>query len=89
MEIDVVARRPSRERAKRLGGYKALGTRRDEGNDVMALLDEQPAQLARLVGGDAAGHPQEDAGHARMMPTYLEYAYFSMPSETSSRAMVR
>ncbi len=71
MEVDVVSRRTPRERAKRLGGDEALGARRDERNDLVALLDEQPAQLARLVGGDAAGHPQEDAGHARMMPTYL------------------
>ena len=73
VEVDVVSRRTPRERPKRLGGDEALGARRDEGNDLVALLDEQPAQLARLVGGDAAGHPQEDAGHARMMPT-LELA---------------
>ncbi len=65
VEIDVVSRRTPRERAKRLGGDEALGAGRDQRNDVVALLDEQPAQLARLVGGDAAGHPQEDAGHAR------------------------
>ena len=70
VEVDVVARRTPRERPKRLGGDEALGARRDERHDVVALLDEQPAELARLVGGDAAGHPQEDAGHARMMPTF-------------------
>jgi hypothetical protein len=37
----------------------------------VALLDQQPAQLARLVGGNAAGHPKEDAGHPRMMPIYF------------------
>ncbi len=71
VEVDVVSGGPARERAERLGRDKALGARRDERNDLVALLDEQPAQLARLVGGDAAGHPQEDAGHARMMPNYL------------------
>ena len=70
VEVDVVSRRTPRERLKRLGGDEALGARRDEGNDLVALLHEQPAQLARLVGGDAAGHPQEDAGHARMMPDF-------------------
>jgi hypothetical protein len=71
VEVDVVPRRTARERSKRLGGDEPLGVGRDEGNDLVALLDEQPAQLARLVGGDAAGHPQEDAGHARILPAYL------------------
>ena len=89
VEVDVIAGRAPREGAKRLGGDKALGAGRDEGHDVVALLDEQPAELARLVGGDAARHPQQDAGHPRMMPTYELYEYFSMPWETSSRAIVR
>jgi hypothetical protein len=32
------------------------------------LPDEKPAELARFVGGDAAGDPEEDATHAEMMP---------------------
>ena len=71
VEIDIVSRGAPRERAKGLGGDEAFGARRHERNDVVALLDQQPAQLARLVGGDAAGHPKEDAGHTRMMPTYF------------------
>ena len=69
MEVDVVRRRPPRERAKRLGRDEALGAGRDQRHDVVAFLDEQPAQLARLVGGDPTRHAEEDAGHAEMMPT--------------------
>ena len=71
MEVDVVARRTPRERAERLGGDEALGFGRHEWNDLVSVLDQQTTQLARLVGGDAAGHPKEDAGHTRMMPIYL------------------
>ena len=69
VEIDVVSGRPARERAERLGGDEALGARRHEGYDLVPLLHQQPAQLACLVGGDAAGHAEKDAGHAQMMPT--------------------
>ena len=73
VEIDVVAGRAPREGAERLGRHEPLGAGRHERNDLVSFLDEQPAQLARLVGGDAAGHPKEDAGHARMMPTERRY----------------
>ena len=73
VEIDVVPRRPPRERAERLGGDEALGARRHEGYDLVALLDEQPAQLTCLVGGDATGHAEKDARHAEMMPTHRGY----------------
>ena len=69
MEVDVVRRRPPRERAKHLGRDEALGPGRDQRYDVVAFLDEQAAQLARLVGGDPTRHAEEDAGHAEMMPT--------------------
>ncbi len=68
VEVDVVARRPPRQGAKRLLGDEALGAGRDERDDVVAVLHEQTAQLARLVGGDATRHPQQDAGHARIVP---------------------
>jgi hypothetical protein len=29
----------------------------------VAGLGRQPRQLQRLVGGDAAGYPEQDAGH--------------------------
>ena len=75
MEIDVVPRRPPGERPERLGRDEALGAGRDERHDVVAVLDEQPAQLARLVGGDATGHAEQDAGHAEMMPTHRGYGW--------------
>jgi hypothetical protein len=89
MEVDVVPGRAARERAEGLGGYEPFGPRRDERHDVVAVPDEEAAQLAGLVGGDATRHPEKDAGHPRMMPIYEEYSYSSMPWETSSRAMVR
>ena len=65
VEIDVLGRGPPRERAERLGGDEALGAGRDERNDVVPRFHEEAADLARLVGGDAAGDPEEDPGHAR------------------------
>jgi hypothetical protein len=35
----------------------------------VAVLDQQAAELARLVGGDSTRHSQQDASHAEMMPT--------------------
>ena len=64
VEVDVLAGGPARERAKRLGGDEALGAGRHERHDVVPGLDEQAADLAGLVGGDAAGDPEQDAGHA-------------------------
>jgi hypothetical protein len=64
VEVDVLRRRPARERAESLGGDEALGARRHERHDVVAALDQQPADLAGLVGGDAPCNPKQDAGHA-------------------------
>ena len=33
----------------------------------MAPADEQPNELARLVGGDAARYSEEDAGHGDIL----------------------
>ena len=68
VEIDVVSGRTPRKGAKRLVRDESLGAGRDQRHDVVAVLDQQPAQLARLVRGDAAGDAEENAGHAEMMP---------------------
>jgi len=51
------------QRVERLRGDEALGPRRDERHHVVARLDEQAGQLARLVGGDPPRHTQQDTGH--------------------------
>jgi hypothetical protein len=35
----------------------------------VTALDQEAADLARLVGGDASGHAKQHPGHPRMMPT--------------------
>ena len=69
VEVDVVAGGAPRERRERLGRDEALGAGRHERHDVVPVLDEQPAELARLVGGDPTRHSQEDAGHRKRLPT--------------------
>ena len=54
--------------AKRLLGDEALGAGSDQRHHVVPVLDQEPAQLARLVGGDAAGDPEEHARHTEIMP---------------------
>jgi hypothetical protein len=68
VEIDVVSGRTARKRPERLLGDETLGTGSDERHDIVPLPDEKPAELARLVGSDATGDPEEDARHAEMMP---------------------
>ena len=45
------------------GGDELLRAARDQRDHVVPGLDEQPRQLARLVGRDAAGYAEEDASH--------------------------
>src|SRR5689334_14953320 len=68
MDVEIVRGRAAREGEEGLGPQQALGARRDEGHDLMAAANEQPNELARLVGGDATGHTHEHAGHAGIVP---------------------
>jgi hypothetical protein len=43
----------------------------------MARLHEQARQLARLVGGDSSGDAEEDSGHARIVPYFLDVEEYS------------
>ena len=61
--IQILGRRPPRKRVERLRRHELLRAARDERHDVVARLDEQPRQLASLVGGDASGHAEEHTGH--------------------------
>ena len=69
VEIDVIARRTPRERAEGLGGDESLGAGCDERHDLVTASDQEPADLACLVGGNAAGYPEQDTGHGPIVPT--------------------
>ena len=61
----VVAGRSARERTERLGGDEALRPRRYERHDVVPALHEEPADLASLVGRNAAADSEQDPRHAK------------------------
>ena len=79
VEVDVVRGGTARERSKRLGGDEALSARRDQRDHVVTALDEQAADLACLVGGDASRHPEQDAGHGQIMPGDRRYVTLAAP----------
>jgi hypothetical protein len=66
--VQVVGRRAPRERVERPRAYEPVCFGRDEWEDIVAAFDEQPNELARLIGGDASGHPDEDPGHGTILP---------------------
>ena len=49
------------------GADEALGGRRHQHAHAVAGLGRQAGELERLVGGDAAAHSEQDAGHTRML----------------------
>ena len=61
VRVEVLARLAPGEREVRLAADEALSALGDERHDVMAGLDEQPNELARLVRGDTSGHADEHA----------------------------
>ena len=89
MRVQILRRRAPCEGEEGLRTDEALGPGGDERDDLVPALDEQPDELTRLVGGDSPCDTHEHAGHTRILPAYFEYLYLSLPSETSSRAMVR
>ena len=48
------------ERLEGASGDEPLGLGREDGRDLVAGLHQESAELARLVGGDATGHPEKD-----------------------------
>ncbi len=68
VRVRVGAGSRAREREEGLGGDEPFGATRHERVDVVPRLDEQPDELARLVGGDAARDADEDPGHADIVP---------------------
>ena len=90
MRVEVARRLLARERLERVGRDEALGVGREHRRHVVTVLHEQPDELARLVGGDPAGHPYENPSHlgpAQIGTTRCETVI--LPSAISSRAMVR
>ena len=57
-----------RESMERLGRDESLGPARRQREDVMPRTDEQPDDLACLVGSDAAGDPEDDPRHGSSVP---------------------
>ena len=58
----------ARQRPERAGGDELLRPARDDRRHVVAGADEQPDELTRLVGGDAARHADENARHGHSVP---------------------
>ena len=56
------------------------------GHDLVPGLHEQPGQLARLVRGDPAGHPEEDLAHTRIVPPINPSQPLPLPTPTHRRA---
>ena len=68
MGIEVVPRLAPGEREERLSAHEPVGPLGHERNDLVAAADEQPDELTRLVGGDAAGHPTRTRATATLCP---------------------
>ena len=66
------------ERPERLRSDEAFCARCGDRRDVVPCPDEQAHELARLVGGDPAGDPHEDARHRHIVPGALRCAAESL-----------
>ena len=98
VRIEILALLEPGEREERLPPHEPVGPVGDEGNDLVAGLDEQPDELTRFVSGNSAGDANQDPGHRHIVPTsgprkripgYLGYVYLIMPWAVSSMAMVK
>jgi DNA-directed RNA polymerase subunit omega len=56
---------------KRLGGDEPFRAARQQRLHLVAGRDEQPHQLARLVGGDSASDTHENPGHGDIVANWL------------------
>ena len=105
LEVRVRVRRRGSRRASARNVSRRdepLGAARHQRHDVVTRLDEQPRQLARLVGGDPAGNAncrtRPRAALCRHAPDALSwrtgsratwYEYLILPSAISSMAIVK
>ena len=98
MGVEILSGRAPREREERVGADR-VHAGRDERNDLMPALDKQAHKVTGLVGGDPTGDADQHSSHAGILPfwqssrpgrkNYFGYLYLSLPSETSSRAIVK
>ena len=68
VEVEILVGRPARERLEGLCPHEPLGARRHQRHHLVARLDEQARQLARLVGGDPPTHPEQNPAHGPIVP---------------------
>jgi hypothetical protein len=68
VRVRITARLRPREGMERLRGDEALRPAREQRLHIVSRLDEQPDELAGLVGRDAAGDADEDPRHAHIVP---------------------
>src|SRR6266550_6772991 len=72
-----------------LGRDELLGLRGQDRRHFVSGLDEEPRELARLVGRDAAGYTKEDFGHTYIVPwRFQQSGLFTVFSYMSTRARV-
>jgi hypothetical protein len=64
VRVEIVAWSPASKSEERLSTDETLGSRGDERDNLVAGLDEQTDELARLVSGDPTGYADEDPSHA-------------------------
>ena len=68
MDVEVLPRRPPSQGRKGLSADEPLGPRRDQRDNLVPALDEEPNQLAGLVGGNSHGNPHKNASHKPILP---------------------
>jgi hypothetical protein len=64
MRIEVAGAFAPREGLEGMTRDEPFGVGREERRHLVPVLHEQPQELARLVGGDTAGHAEENPRHA-------------------------
>ena len=100
MNVEILRRRLSGQRKEGFRSDETLRTGGDQRDDLVARLHEQANQVASLIGGDSTGDADQHSSHAGILPfwqrwqqagerRYFGYLYLSLPSATSSRAMVK
>src|SRR6266508_1208945 len=68
MEVEILSGGAACQAEEGLCAHETLGRGRNEGDDLVPGPDEEPDELASLVGGNAARDADENAGHAGILP---------------------
>ena len=88
VRVEIARHLAPRERLERLRRDERLGLGRQERRDVVPVPDQETAELARLVGGDATGHTEDHARHGDIVPRRTS-ARAITPSGTRTRSCPR